>query len=116
EQHALQRSENPAEQVPGTLTLAGADPAEGERVFFENLTLSCNRCHALGGKGGGVGPSLDDVGARLNAEELLESILDPNAQMAESWPAPVSAMPALRSFMSTDELNNLVAFLLQQKP
>ncbi|MCX8229772.1 MAG: ThuA domain-containing protein [Planctomycetota bacterium] len=91
------------------------DPARGREVFFQNTVLSCNRCHALEGQGGGIGPSLDGVGSRLTKDGLLQSIVDPNAVMAESWPASVSAMPALRSFMTKQELADLVSFLTDLK-
>ena len=42
---------------------------------------------------------------------MLESILDPNAVLAEGWKAPISAMPALGAFLSDAEVRNLVAFL-----
>jgi uncharacterized protein len=91
------------------------DVAKGREVFFNNQVVACNRCHAFDGKNGGVGPDLTDVGSRLTREELLQSILDPNAAIAESWPAPQSAMPALRPFMTDDELRDLISFLAQAK-
>jgi hypothetical protein len=69
----------------------------------------------LEGQGGGIGPALDGIGAQLTKEAILQSILDPNAVLAESWPATVSAMPALRSFMSEQELADLVSFLVGLK-
>ncbi len=83
----------------------------GKNTFFENEVLSCARCHAWGGEGGGVGPDLLGVGKRLSRESILESILDPNAVISESWPSPASAMPSLRPFMSDEELRDLVYFL-----
>ncbi len=89
--------------------------ANGRDVFFNNQVVACNRCHAFNGQNGGVGPDLTDVGARLTREQLLESILDPNATIAESWPAPQSAMPALRPFLTDEELRDLITFLAQAK-
>ncbi|MDE0896208.1 MAG: c-type cytochrome, partial [Planctomycetota bacterium] len=83
----------------------------GKNTFFNNEVISCVRCHAWGGEGGGVGPDLMGVGQRLSREKILESILDPNAMIAESWPAPASAMPALRPFLTDEELRDLVHFL-----
>ena len=95
--------------------LPEGDPKQGRETFFNNTVLSCNRCHALEGQGGGIGPALDGIGAQLTKEAILQSILDPNAVLAESWPATVSAMPALRSFMSEQELADLVSFLVGLK-
>lgn len=50
-----------------------ADVKKGETVFVQN----CGACHAIGGKGGNIGPQLDGVGGR-GAARLLEDILDPN--------------------------------------
>ena len=47
----------------------------------------------------------------MSREGLLESILDPTAALAESWKAPISAMPALGAFLSDNEIRDLVAFL-----
>jgi putative membrane-bound dehydrogenase-like protein len=91
--------------------LAEGNAAAGRETFFNNQIVACNRCHAWDGVGGGVGPDLLGVGQRLSREQLLESILDPNAALAESWPAPFSAMPALRAFLSDQELRDLITFL-----
>ncbi|MFT4647677.1 MAG: putative membrane-bound dehydrogenase-like protein [Glaciecola sp.] len=98
----------------GTL-LRDGDYASGENTFFNNEVISCVRCHAWGGQGGGVGPDLMGVGQRLSREKILESILDPNAVLSESWPAAASAMPALRPFLTDKELRDLVHFLATHK-
>lgn len=95
--------------------LKEGDVGKGRDIFFHNQVVACNRCHAFGGQNGGVGPALDDVGSRLTREQILESILDPNAAIAESWPAPQSAMPALRPFLSDQEMRDLISFLAQAK-
>jgi putative heme-binding domain-containing protein len=41
----------------------------------------CIACHQVGGEGVEYGPSLTEVGKRLKREELVESILDPNAKI-----------------------------------
>ncbi len=101
--------------APMDVLLENGDATRGEQVFFQNMVLSCNRCHSLSGIGGGIGPPLDGVGSRLSKLELLQSILDPNARLAEGWKAPVSAMPALSSFMTEEELSDLISFLERQR-
>ena len=55
------------------------NPQEGEKLFFDPKSqFSCNRCHALDGKGGGIGPSLDRIAARRSAQYIMESIVDPS--------------------------------------
>ena len=95
--------------------LKEGDVAKGRDIFFNNHVVACNRCHAFDGQAGGVGPDLTDVGSRLTRKQLLDSILDPNAEIAESWPAPQSAMPALRPFLNDQELRDLISFLAQAK-
>ena len=98
-----------------TLSLEGGRIAEGERVFRTNTIAACFRCHSLDGSGTGVGPDLSTVGGRLSDAQLLESILSPNAALAEGWTAPASAMPALAAFLSDEELRDIVAFLSTQQ-
>lgn len=66
-------------------TMEGGDVAKGKKSFFENVAISCARCHQVGDQGGEVGPRLDDVGARLDRKALLESIVNPSAQIAKGY-------------------------------
>lgn len=66
-------------------TLVGGDAETGRRVFFEKTDLSCVRCHKVGGVGGEVGPDLKDVGAKFKRDYLLESLVDPNKQIAKGF-------------------------------
>lgn len=62
--------------------LHGGDSAKGKNWFFDKADIACLRCHRVWGVGGTVGPVLDGVGKRLKREEILESILRPNARIA----------------------------------
>ena len=42
-------------------------------------------CHKLGNEGSDFGPNVDDVGKRLSSYKLVESIIDPNAEVAEKY-------------------------------
>lgn len=66
-------------------TLEGGDAAVGRRIFVDNQAVACIRCHKLGTVGGEVGPPLGGVGLRLNRRALLESILLPNAVIAQGY-------------------------------
>ncbi len=74
-----------ASLAPGAESLEGGDAALGRRIFFERSDVQCVRCHQIGDQGGTVGPPLTQIGAQKNREYLLESILDPNKQIAEGW-------------------------------
>lgn len=58
--------------------------AEGEAVF-RNPQLACQKCHAIGGSGGLVGPDLVSLGGSAQPDYLLESLLDPNAKVKENY-------------------------------
>jgi quinoprotein glucose dehydrogenase len=66
-------------------TLEGGDVAKGKKSFFENVAISCARCHQVGNQGGEVGPRLDGIGAKVDRKHLLESIVNPGAQIAEGF-------------------------------
>jgi quinoprotein glucose dehydrogenase len=65
--------------------LAGGDAAAGRRIFTTRAEVSCLRCHKVNGEGGEVGPDLTGVGSRQSREYLLESIVDPNRQIAKGF-------------------------------
>ncbi|HJN74687.1 MAG TPA: c-type cytochrome [Myxococcota bacterium] len=76
----------------GCVSAGGGDPAEAaapeavgppEEVF---ATFGCVGCHQIAVPVRTLGPPLHDVGARLSTSELYESILEPDATMAEGDP------------------------------
>src|SRR5262249_21157984 len=54
--------------------------------------VHCLRCHKVKGEGGEVGPDLSDVGKRQKREYLLESVLDPNKEIAKGFETLVLIM------------------------
>jgi len=66
-------------------TLQGGNPAAGRVLFAENEAAQCLRCHILGGKGGVVGPALDGIAERLSSEDMLLSLIQPNARLAPGY-------------------------------
>ncbi|HEX7255881.1 MAG TPA: cytochrome c [Gaiellaceae bacterium] len=85
------------------------DPEAGRELFAAN---GCGACHALSAAGstGAVGPNLDESLAGKDAEYVRRAIVDPNADVAEGYQPGV--MPAFEQ-LSDDQVNDLVAFLLQ---
>jgi quinoprotein glucose dehydrogenase len=65
--------------------LSGGNAAEGRRIFMEKAEASCVRCHKIQNDGAEVGPNLTDIGKRQNREYLLESIVEPNAKIAQGF-------------------------------
>ena len=105
--------------VPGP---ASEDPVVRGRSVFVG-SAGCAACHAISGISTGVvGPDLTNIGAEaatrvegLSAEEYLrESILEPNAYIVEDFDEGV--MPQdFDEKLSEDQLNDLIAFLLEQQ-
>ena len=61
----------------------GAGPLDGPGLIAK---YQCHACHAFDAPTRLIGPSLHDVGARLDRGALLESILAPDAELAEADP------------------------------
>jgi quinoprotein glucose dehydrogenase len=66
-------------------TLYGGDPEKGQRIFFERAEVSCLRCHKIHGVGGEVGPDLTGIGAKQKRDYLLESLVEPDKQIAKGY-------------------------------
>lgn len=67
--------------------LAG-DPKKGEDLFFNpESNAACGKCHAVGGKGGQVGPELTHVGGTRDPRFIVESILDASKEIASGYEA-----------------------------
>jgi cytochrome c oxidase cbb3-type subunit 3 len=70
----------PPEILPG-------DSARGAALYAARG--DCARCHILEGRGAGWAPDLTEVGLRLSAVGLRQSLVDPGAMQ------PVSALPSV---------------------
>jgi mono/diheme cytochrome c family protein len=90
--------------------MVGGNPAAGERLFRFHSASQCVRCHAVDGIGGIAGPNLSDVGVRLNREALLQSMLAPQAVIADGF-GEASAMSAMGDHLTPMQLRDLVAWL-----
>jgi quinoprotein glucose dehydrogenase len=65
--------------------LAGGTPQRGRDVFVENPAVACTRCHTVRNAGSDVGPNLTGVASRLTRDQILQSLLDPNAVIAPGF-------------------------------
>jgi quinoprotein glucose dehydrogenase len=65
--------------------LSGGDASRGSDLFFNKTELSCVRCHKVAGYGGEVGPDLTTIGKTRDSLYLLQSIVDPDAKIAENF-------------------------------
>ncbi len=60
------------------------DPHRGEMIY-RRQALACSSCHAIGSAGSAIGPNLVAVGAAASPGYMVESILNPNAAIAEHY-------------------------------
>lgn len=66
------------------VSLQGGDARAGRDIFFRNAAAQCARCHRLGPREETAGPSLARAG-RHSRRKLLESIIRPNAVIADGY-------------------------------
>jgi cytochrome c oxidase subunit 2 len=88
----------------------------GEELFAQTVIGSqagCITCHSLDAGVVIVGPSMDGVGNRGEAY-LKESILNPDAELVEGFPA--GTMPQVwGDELTSEQVDQLVAYLLTLK-
>ncbi len=62
------------------------DPEKGKEIFFSPTSKTpCAKCHTVGDNGGKVGPELTSVAGTRDIQYIIESILDPSAQIASGF-------------------------------
>ncbi len=61
------------------------DATRGRTLFADLKGLACIKCHAVGGQGGNVGPSLEGIALKYAKEELMTSILEPSKTIANGY-------------------------------
>jgi mono/diheme cytochrome c family protein len=85
------------------------DKAAVERGKSVVAEQKCTLCHSIGGKGNTKGP-LDDVGAKLTADEIRQWLVSPK-EMGEKTKA--TRKPPMKSFATLPkaDLDALVAYL-----
>jgi cytochrome c2 len=80
---------------------------------------ACNTCHNLDKPGRLVGPSLWDIGARQSVEYIRESLLLPDAKIAEGYPPQVMTTTlqgnGFYQKVALQDLNALVDYLASLK-
>lgn len=94
--------------VPGIEPPIPPDAPPGAQVF---LAQGCGSCHTLAAANatGTVGPNLDDVLPGMATQEIEESIVDPDAQIAQGFGPGI--MPSTYTDLPPTELKDLVDFL-----
>lgn len=89
---------------------AAAPPALAQNAEEAIAKFGCTACHAVLDSESPVGPSLKDVGKRLDAVQIRSSIIDPGAEIAQGFPPIMPEFPN----MALAELELVVEYLAQQ--
>ena len=88
---------------------AGQDKAKGEKVYADQ---KCSLCHSIGGKGNPKGP-LDDVGAKLKADDIRAWITDAKGMTAKT---KATRKPDMKQYtLPKEDVDALVAYLSSLK-
>ncbi len=106
----------PAKSAPAATTLAGGAGLDGPQLL---QNYACVTCHKLDTPEKLIGPSLYDVGKRLSTAKLYESIMDPDATLAEGFPPGVmiATLRAVQFYdkVSAGEIKTMVEYLASRK-
>jgi mono/diheme cytochrome c family protein len=96
-----------------TTTLPEGDPEAG-KALFASVTPSCGSCHTFGpaGSEGQTGPNLDESLQDDDANSILQSIVNPDAQITPGF-QPGLMPKDYGEKLSEQQLADLVAFLAQ---
>lgn len=92
------------ENEPSGAHLDEAASERGSQIFRRSRCVSC---HSLDGRGGLLGPALDQIGDKVNRAWLIRWIYDPRSYY------PSSHMPRFR--FSQEEREDLVGYLLGKR-
>ena len=93
------------------LKLEPGDAERGQKIFATHEVAACNRCHAIGGEGGVIGPALDTIATRKDADYIRQSLLEANAVIAENYPLAISPMPPMDLLLTPQEIEDILAFM-----
>ena len=93
--------------------LDGGDARRGQKVFAEHPIAQCIRCHSRDGSGGVSGPALDQLSAKRNRRHILQSIVEPSAEISEGYSAEngLSSMPEVHWILEPEEIRDLLEFI-----
>lgn len=103
----------PAQTAPQPVQTASTSGSTDGSALFSKY--ACNTCHSVDDPTPLVGPSLFNVGNRLSRGEIYQSIVDPDAQIAEGYAAGMMSAMVGTLNISGSELKSLVDYLASLK-
>ena len=108
----LPKAEDAAVAKGGNDEEEDSGPARTAQAAIEKFT--CNACHDLFGSEADAGPDLRGIGTRMDRAGIVESILKPNANIAEGFEADLMPQDFAEQ-MRVSELNLIVDYLMTLK-
>ena len=106
---------SPIQAAPAPVKLPDENP---EDLFKNAACIGCHQFDPLKATGG-VGPDLTQIGGRLSVAEIIQSIAEPNAVIAQGCPAgpcPPGVMPQnYAERFSEAQIKTLATYLAEQK-
>lgn len=93
--------------------------AERGKQLFASDNLKCAACHKVAGQGGTSGPDLSVVAGKLDRTHLIESLLDPSAQILEGYRTSVVVLKdgrTLTGIVSNEAQDEFVLTDASSKP
>jgi cytochrome c oxidase subunit 2 len=94
----------------------GEGETDGKTLFTEAAApQACDSCHTLADAGatGTTGPNLDEVLPDLSEQQIRESIVDPEAEIADGFQPGL--MPGYGDTLSAEQVDALVDYLMEVK-
>lgn len=99
---------------PGSTGPGIANGSTDPMVLFRGA--GCVGCHKIGSEGGAIGPDFTHIGARQSAAQIRESILHPDAKIAQGYQQFAGIMPkTFGDQLTAAQLEALVQFLASHK-
>ncbi|PHS07135.1 MAG: hypothetical protein COA78_13700 [Blastopirellula sp.] len=84
--------------------------ARGKTLFQNTSSISCSTCHQAEGKGGKIGPALDDIGKKYTKPEILDHILNPSKKIdpkQQTWLVQTETGQVFSGLLITENDNTL---------
>jgi cytochrome c oxidase subunit 2 len=92
----------------------GGEAADGKTIFTSAQPTACSTCHTLAdaGANGTAGPNLDEELPGKSKDFIRQSIVDPNAEIAEGY-SPGIMPVGFGDSLSPEQLDALVEYLAE---
>ena len=97
---------------------ASGDPKRGKAIYL-SAAAQCVLCHKVHGQGGEVGPDLSQIGGKFDRTHLIESILDPSAEIPQGYHATIimtTAGRVLTGIVKSESSNTITLMDVAGKP